>query len=567
MLGVSGSLLSAVIAVAITYIAAAITAVVGHFVYQGYIHRSRVRSLKAQGLPILPHSLILGHLLVLADFTRLHPPDVNIHVFHTWLAENCQKYFPGHERPPPVVYLDLWPVSNSLAIVNDPVVASQFTIAKNLPKVGMVKQYIKPLTSSIDIFCTEGLAWKTWRSILNPGFSNRNLMTMVPEIIEEVTVFVKELKKTSGPNGTWGSVFQLEQKTTNLTFDVICRAIVDMRLRQQSSASDTPLKTALLDQLRLMGIMTNAARATLLGRMPWHTAAIANNNRVMRNILLPQIQAKLEEEVNHAQRKTIVDLAVESFHKADRQAARGKQSGFVETLIANLKIFLFAGHDTTSSSICFMFKLLQDNPQTLATLRKEHDDVLGPDPEKAAQVLTVSPQLLSSLPYTLGVIKETLRLHPLAGTIRECAPDFYLTDDSNTQYPMDGFGAWMSAPAIHRHPKYWPRPDEFVPERWTVAEGDPLHPVHNAWVPFSIGARNCIGMELAMIELKLVLVLLARTFDIEEAWDEWDTERGPKATPAHAVNGQRLYAVGISTVHPKDGMPVRVRERKHGVSI
>ncbi|KAJ8131544.1 hypothetical protein O1611_g2083 [Lasiodiplodia mahajangana] len=522
MLALSSPILPAAVAVAVS-------AVVGRFFYQGYIHRSRVRSLKAQGLPILPHSLILGHLLVLADFTRLHHPDVNIHVFHTWLIENCKKYFPGHDRPPPVVYLDLWPVSSSLAVVNDPVVASQFTISKNLPKIGMVKQYIRPLTSSIDIFCAEGAAWKTWRSILSPGFSNRNLITMVPEIVEEVAVFVDELKKTVGRSGTWGPVFQLEPKTINLTFDVICRAVLDMRLRQQSCESDTPLKTALLDQLRLMGIMTNAARATILGRMPWHTAAIANNNRVMRNILLPRIQAKFEDKVNHARKKTIIGLAVESFNKAGPQSAGRQQSGFVETLIANLKVFLFAGHDTTSSSICFMFKLLQDNPQALATLRKEHDDMFGADPEKAAQVLAVSPHLLSSLPYTLGVIKETLRLHPLAGTI---------------------------LPAIHRHPKYWLRADEFVPERWTVAEGDPLHPVHNAWVPFSIGARNCIGMELAMIELKLVLVLLVRTFDIEEAWDEWDTERGPKATPAHAVNGQRLYPVGISTVHPKDKMPL-----------
>jgi hypothetical protein len=82
--------------------------------------------------------------------------------------------------------------------------------------------------------------------------------------------------------------------------------------------------------------------------------------------------------------------------------------------------------------------------------------------------------------------------------------------------------------------------------------------------------------------------LTARAFDVEEAWDEWDRQkwedppeafdklfkkikanlwyfiflpRGAKATPSHVVNGQRLYQVGISTVHPKDGMPVRVRQR------
>ncbi|KAI1332958.1 vera protein [Xylariaceae sp. FL0255] len=547
-----------------TAIAVCFTAFVGRFVRQGYIHRSRVRTLKAQGLPILPHSPILGHLLVLAEFTKLHPPDVNIHVFHTWLSENCQKYFPEHEQLPPVVYLDLWPMADSLAIVSNPEMISQFTVVQNLPKTSMVKHYIRPLTSAIDIFCIEGQAWKTWRSVLNPGFSTRNLTTMVPEIIEEVLVFVDELKKVTGKNGTWGSVFQLEQKTINLTFDVICRATLDMRLHEQTSKSASPLKAALLDQLRLMAIMTNAAKATLLGRMPWHTAAIANNNRIMKKALLPQIEARLKSNSGVTNKKTIIDLAAQSFQESELGATIPRPA-FLESLTANLKMFLFAGHDTTSSTICFMYKLLQDNPQALATLREEHDNILGTDLENVAEVISESPHLLSSLPYTLGVIKETLRLYTQAATIRHCPPNFCLTDAStNTRYPMEGFEAWLSTPEIHCSAQYWLRPEEFLPERWIAAEGDPLRPSHsNTWVPFSIGPRNCIGMELAMIELKLVLALTARVFDVEEAWDEWDQQRGPKATPSHAIKGQRLYQVGISTVHPKDGMPVHVRQRKN----
>ncbi|KAI0484410.1 cytochrome P450 4V3 [Xylariaceae sp. FL0804] len=544
-----------------TAVAVGFMTFLGSFIRQGFIHRSRVRSLKAQGLPILPHSIVLGHLLVLAEFTQLHPPDVNIHVFHTWLSENCQKYFPGHDHLPPVVYLDLWPVSDSLAIVSDPELASQFTVVKSLPKIRMVKQYIKPLTAAIDIFCTEGPAWKSWRSILNPGFSNRNLTAMVPNMIEEVLVFAEELKKLAGENETWGSVFPLEQKTINLTFDVICRAALDVRLHEQSRETASPLKTALLDQLRLMAIMTNAAKATLLGRMPWHTAGIVRNNRTMHKALLPQVRVKLNGDPDNTKTKTIVDLAVESFNRTN-PGATGQHDAFIDSLIANLKIFLFAGHDTTSSTICFMFKLLQDNPQALARLRKEHNDILGTDPEIAAPVLSDSPHLLSSLPYTLGVVKETLRLYPQAGTIRECPAGFCLTDASNTQWPMEGFGAWMSTPGIHRSPKYWPRPTEFLPERWTAAEGEPLRAPHgNIWIPFSIGPRNCIGMELAMMELKLVLALTARAFDVEEAWDDWDRSRGSRATPSHVINGERLYQVGISTVHPKEGMPVRVRQR------
>lgn len=300
--------------------------------------------------------------------------------------------------------------------------------------------------------------------------------------------------------------------------------VSDIRLHEQTRESESSLKSALLDQLRLMGMVTNPAQAAIVGRMPWHRASVIRNNRTMREFLLPQIQSKLGSSTENIQKKTIVDLAIKHVSSDEPNASKQKPTTeFVDRLIANLKVFLFAGHDTTSSTICFMMKLLQDNPICLEKLRAEHDAVLGPEVNEASQILITSPHLLQSLPYTLAVIKETLRLCPLAATVREPPPGFCLTTTDLT-YPMEGFGLWVSPPGIQRHPKYWQRPKDFLPERWTSSDAS-LHPTANTWVPFSLGPRNCIGMELALIELKLVLVLTARTFDIEEAWDKWDKER------------------------------------------
>ncbi|KAL2280938.1 hypothetical protein FJTKL_12243 [Diaporthe vaccinii] len=412
--------------------------------HRGYVHRTRVRSLQAQGLPILPHSLLLGHLPIFADFRKNLPPDVNIYMFHTWLIENCNDYFPGLDYHPPVVYLDLWPISESLALVNDPVAASQFTMGQNLPKTSGVREWIRPLTSCIDLLCTEGQIWKAWRSRFSPGFSQRNLTAILPEVIEEANVFVEGLNEMAGKDGAWGSVFQLEKRTTNLTFDIICRAALDVRLHEQTRASDSSLKSALLDQLRLMGIVSNPAKAL------WHRASVARNNRTMREFLLPQIQRKLESTSENTQKKTIVDLAIKHVGTDEPNASKKQPSAeFVDRLVANLKIFLFAGHDTTASTICFMTKLLQDNPSCLEKVRAEHDAVLGPEVNKAAEILTASPHLLQSLPYTLAVIKETLRIYPLAATVRESPPRFYLTGtNSSVRYPMDGFGLWLSPPGV-----------------------------------------------------------------------------------------------------------------------
>lgn len=275
-----------------------------------------------------------------------------------------------------------------------------------------------------------------------------------------------------------------------------------------------------------MGMVTNPLQAGIVGRMPWHRASAIRNNRIMRDFLMPQIQRKLGSTTDSTQKKTIIDLAIKHVSTDEPNASKEKPTTeFVDRLVANLKVFLFAGHDTTASTICFMMKLLQDNQDCVEKLRAEHDAVLGPEVDKASQVLAASPHLLQSLPYTLGVIKETLRLYPLAATVRESPPGFCLTTtDPSVTYPMEGFGPWVSAPGIQRNPQYWQRPNDFMPERWTSTDTS-AHSTANTWMPFSLGPRNCIGMELALIELKLVLVLTARTFDIEEAWGKWDKQR------------------------------------------
>ncbi len=141
-----------------------------------------------------------------------------------WLIKNCKRYFPDLDFPPPVVYLDIWPVETPLAIVYDPVASSQFTQTPSLPKLPLATDFLVPLTSGLDIVSNEGTEWKTWRSRFNPGFSQRNLIAMLPALVEEVSIFASQLEGLAGGEGKWGSVFRLDEKTINLTFDIIVRA-------------------------------------------------------------------------------------------------------------------------------------------------------------------------------------------------------------------------------------------------------------------------------------------------------------------------------------------------------
>lgn len=128
------------------------------------------------------------------------------------------------DKVPPVVYLDLWPVGPCFALVYDAGAATQFTRSRSLPKFTTAVNYIEPLTSNLDIITSEGSFWKGWRSLLNTVFSTRNIQSLVPDLIEEVCVFVDSLSHSAGASNTFGPVFPFLEKTTDLTFDIICIA-------------------------------------------------------------------------------------------------------------------------------------------------------------------------------------------------------------------------------------------------------------------------------------------------------------------------------------------------------
>jgi cytochrome P450 len=291
-----------------------------------------------------------------------------------------------------------------------------------------------------------------------------------------------------------------------------------------------------------------------------------NNNRIMKNYLLPHLSRTISEYGSVEGYKTITSLAVKAYLKDVKQSSSSVDVEFVNIAIAQLKMFIFAGHDTTASAISFAYHLLWTNQEKLARLRAEHDAVLGPDPAQTVALIKASPQLLNKLPYTAAVIKETLRLFPPVGTVRQGRQDFFLIHpDTGVRYPTEGFMLFGCSIAEQRDAAFWPRPDDFLPERWLVATGegnggggntssDAMRVRKNAFRPFELGPRNCIGQELAQLELRAILALTVRELDVQSAY----AENGPRVFNDLAY---QTLAPGEVTAHPAKGMPVTVKIR------
>ncbi|KAL2754843.1 hypothetical protein ACRALDRAFT_1082494 [Sodiomyces alcalophilus JCM 7366] len=535
--------------------------VLAHALYRMYRVRMMFRSLpKEYGIELLPgHSLLWGHLATLGEIMKEYPSDIA----GQFAPYALLRAFP-HLASVGAVYIDLWPVTYPMLAVFDPTMMAQFCQDPSRPKHPLVKDEFRPFSRNRDLVTTEGQAWRTWRAAFNPGFSAQNIMALIPALLEESLVFKAHLDHVA----TTGETFRLEDQLMKATCDIIGRAVLGIRLHIQTKPS--ALYHALKSSIALL-VGDNSPRNINRILNPARRLLIWNYNRIMRRELMPLLEAQLREyDESEAQKggptapKTVTSLGIRAYKRERAKLGKSDEAkadrDFLENTMEQLKIFLFAGHDTTASALGFAYYHLHKHPSCLAKMRQEHDAVFGTDPSLAADRLAAQPTLLNQLPYTTAVLKEVLRLAPPVGSVRAGGPDFFLTHPATgTRYPTDGFMLFSCSFAAHRHPAIWTDPDSFVPERW-IPSDDPAQREtdarlrKNAWRPFELGARACIGQELAMTELRLILVLTVRELDVVPAY----------ADDAPTVFGEPAYQAdlpGEVTAHLKGGLPARVVRR------
>ncbi|TNN34722.1 Cytochrome P450 3A40 [Liparis tanakae] len=169
-------------------------------------------------------------------------------------------------------------------------------------------------------------------------------------------------------------------------------------------------------------------------------------------------------------------------------------------ILSQAMIFLFAGYETTSSSLSFASYNLARNPHVMKRLQDEIDSTF---PNKGP----VEYQALMQMEYLDSVINESLRLYPIAARLERVAK---ATVEINGVVIPKGMVVMVPTWPIHRDPNLWPEPEEFRPERFTKETKETIDPY--TYMPFGAGPRNCIGMRFALVMMKLALVEILQKF-------------------------------------------------------
>lgn len=172
-----------------------------------------------------------------------------------------------------------------------------------------------------------------------------------------------------------------------------------------------------------------------------------------------------------------------------------------------------AGSETTGVALTHVVYFLLKTPRALSRLRQELEENVAFGNDGIATYASVK-----NLPYLRACLDESLRLLPpvSTGLHRLTPPEGYTID-----------GHWIEGGTIvvvpiytaHRNPTFFPNPEEYQPERWLK---DGIKDAQASFIPFSAGARGCIGRNITYIEQMILISTLVHRYDLRFADFLWE---------------------------------------------
>lgn len=297
-------------------------------------------------------------------------------------------------------------------------------------------------------------------------------------------------------------------------------------------------------------------------------------DRIIDRHFTEELNKRYEEYIADPSKKTqsIISLAIASYVSAkypNTPPPKTIDPIFLKQAIPQIRMLLIAGHDTTTSILVYCYHMLSSHPTAQQKLHDEHTEIFGPDPATASASLR-SPnasKLLNSLPYTVAVIKETLRLFPPGGAIRTGSPAVQLLDREGTAYPTEGCLVSIAHHAIHYNPHLYPDPEVFDPDRW-IGGRERRSTEMGAFRPFEHGPRNCVGQDVAFLLVKVALVMTVRRFAVRPTYEESKEQQAgkngnEKVDEVLNVGGEKANQTENGGTHPALAYPCRV-DMVHG---
>ncbi|KAF8373184.1 hypothetical protein PRIPAC_79613 [Pristionchus pacificus] len=349
-----------------------------------------------------------------------------------------------------------------------------------------------------------GAQWKRLRTLSTDAFSVKAIRNVFPTIKDSARQIVKFIEKKEGEE------IDAQRYFREYTMDIISKITLGMDDCQMfenemvgwcSEFFSAPRNSWIFVLAAVFPSMVQHMKILFFVLFLFGDIPIVKLSKHIQKVV---VDRKRSRDAGETTRSDILEMFLDA-ESEDVEVIGGKAKNKLTTneIVANCKLFLLAGFDTTSITISKAVHFLANHEEIQQRLRDEIDDVIGHENYDFEEI--------GSLRYAEAVIKETLRHHPIASgfTTRECTSDCQIGEHSFREGDM----VIVDSLSLQMDKEVWGEDaEEFRPERWlenTTRD-------RAAFLAFGEGPRICLGMKMAFVEAKIALVEVLRNFTIEK---------------------------------------------------
>ncbi|HVH99750.1 MAG TPA: cytochrome P450 [Enhygromyxa sp.] len=367
------------------------------------------------------------------------------------------------------------------------------------------------------LLTSEGDFWKRQRKLMTPAFHHKRLLEFCATMVRCASECADELDALVHDHDG-DVVVDLHERMLALTFRIVGLTLFSTELSAKAGGMGPALATVIEHANHVVLTM-------FLSPPEW--VPTARNRRFNKALaILDDVVLGIIAE----RRRTGEDPGDLLGMLMAASEGAGDESMSDRELRDEIATLVLAGHETTAQALTWTFMLLSQHPEIERRTLAEIREVCGDRPP--------SFEDLKALDYTGRVIDEALRLYP---------PAWLFERQSLVELELGGYRVPAKtivavAPyTLHRHPAYWDNPEGFDPDRF-LPERAAERPRYT-YLPFGGGPRQCIGVNFALYEAKLVLATLLQRYSFA------------------VVPGQNLRPAAEVTLRPSHGLKVWLRPR------
>ncbi|CAF0997330.1 unnamed protein product [Adineta steineri] len=370
------------------------------------------------------------------------------------------------------------------------------------------------------LFSAQADQWRRQRHVINPTFSAAKLKTMTPLINQCIESF---MSKVNDMNGAEFNIYTLYKR---MTMDVICRCAFGIDTDMQNDIDNIYMKKSIacfeidIEKLFivklsnvmpfLIPLLSQIFRFSLLMtriKQKWLSNNASKDDDKPAIWLIGRLEEVLKKRLTSETKRTdllqlMLDAATEDEIKDDTSEALSSKKLHYNEVVLNTFLFMLAGFETTSNTLAFATSALATTPHVQNKLQMEIDEIWNDD------IDNLDYDIIANMTYLDMFVKEVLRMYGISTQA--------ITRESNASVNICGHQIEKGCVilpdvySVHYDTDIWGPQDPklFDPERHSVKR----HPL--AYLAFGMGPRNCVGMRFALMELKMCLVRLLRSYTV-----------------------------------------------------